>query len=93
MLLDRISKLGAELIQYVWVSETNGAGDNATNFGLGVTSVLATPLATAAGGTQFTGTTGTNSYNVAPYGGYRKIGFVYQMPDGSSKSASYVYCP
>jgi hypothetical protein len=93
MLVDWIQKPGAELIQYVWVSETNGAGDNATSFVPGVTSVLATPLATAAGSTQFTGMTGTPSYNAAPYGGYREIGFSYQMSDGSSKSAQYVYYP
>jgi hypothetical protein len=93
MLVDWIQKPGAELIQYLWVSETNGAGDNATPFVPGVTSVIATPLATAAGSTQFTGMTGTTSYNVAPYGGYREIGMSYQMLDGSSKSAAYVYYP
>ena len=93
MLIDWVQKPGAELIQYIWVSETNGAGDNATSFVPGVTSVLATPLATSAGSTQFTGMTGTTSYNAAPYGGYREIGFSYKTSDGSSKSAQYVYYP
>jgi hypothetical protein len=93
MLIDWTQNPSAEQIQYVWVSETNGAGDNATSFPVGATSVLATPQATSAGATQFTGMTGTTNYTGPVYGGYREIGLTYQMSDGSSKSAVYVYYP
>jgi hypothetical protein len=91
--VDWIQNPFAEQIKYVWVSQTNGGYDNGTKILAGATSVIATPYTGDTTTTQFTGMTGTPSYNAAPFGGYREIGFNYRMLDGSSKNAVYSYYP
>jgi hypothetical protein len=88
--IDWIQNSSAEQIKNVWISQTDGSYDNSTSFKLGATSVNAVPNGTNA---TFTSLTGTPSYNSAPYGGYREIGFSYRMLDGSTKNAVYTYYP
>jgi hypothetical protein len=91
--VDWIQNPSAEQIKYVWVSQTNGGYDNGTKILAGATSVIATPYTGDSTTTQFTGMTGTPSYNATPFGGYREIGFNYRMLDGSAKNAVYSYFP
>jgi hypothetical protein len=89
LLIDWIPNPKAEFIQYAWGSQTDGGYDNATQFPLGASSVLATPT----NGSTYTALNVSVSEGPTIFAGYRQIGLTYRMTDGSSKEAYYQYWP
>lgn len=91
LLVDWISNPNAELIDGIWISQTDGNYDNATKFSLGATSVLAAPR--GAIGTYFTSLTGVLNYDNPPLDGFREIDMHYRTTDGTKKVMSNYYYP
>ncbi|WP_367849171.1 hypothetical protein [Rhodoferax sp. WC2427] len=89
LLVDWTVNPAAEQVRGLWVSQTDGGYDNATAFGPGSSSVVATPLS----GTTFTQLSGTYMADSAPYSGFREVGLNYRILDGSNKQAVYTYNP
>ena len=87
-----ISNPYAELIEGIWVSQTNGDYDNATKFKLGQLRVNATPSGTDV---KFTSLTGVLNYesSLMIKDGYREIGMRYRTTDGTKKTMSNYYYP
>ena len=88
--VDWIKNPWAEPVSGVYVSQNNGAYENATKFPIGATSVLATPVGS---GNKFTSLNGPLNETGPVYGGYREIGLTYRTVDGSDKIAAYAYYP
>jgi hypothetical protein len=88
--IDWIANPYAELIDSIWVSQTDGNYSNATAFKLGSTEVVATP---DGAGAKFTSITGSLEYINAPLDGFREIGFSYRTTDGTKKYMTNYFYP